>query len=249
LLYSDDLACIHIEGYGFHWAGMAPGVLEWLREAGLKRGKVVDLGCGGGDWLARLASAGFTPCGIDISPAMIRAARRRVRGAELWCGSFAELPLPKCAAVTALGEPLNYLSDRTEFRRVLRNVYRALEPGGVFIFDVRLPATRPVEPRIVARTGDDWACIAAIEENPATRRLVRRITTFRRVGKLFRRSEEHHTLQLYDKRMIRDWLKRLGFRVRGFNRCGDYRLGRRQVIFVAEKGRGAPSPTTGRSAE
>jgi SAM-dependent methyltransferase len=235
LQYSDDLAYVHIAGFGFHWEGMAPGVIARLHEAGIDRGKVVDLGCGGGDWLARLKAVGYSPFGIDISPAMIRAARRRVPGAELVCGSFAELELPKCVAVTALGEPLNYLPNRVAFRRVLRNVYRALEPGGVFIFDVRLPATRQVEPRIVARTGDDWTCVAAIRENPATKRLVRDITTFRRVGKMYRRSEERHTLQLYDKRLIREWLKQLGFRIRTLRGYGNYRLGPRQVVFVTRK--------------
>jgi SAM-dependent methyltransferase len=237
LIYFEDLSYVHIAGFGFHWQGMAPGVLAWLRDAGLHYGKVVDLGCGGGDWLARLAAEGYSPIGIDVSLAMIRAARRRAPDAELRCGSFAELELPKCVAVTALGEPLNYLPNRAAFRRVLRNVYRALEPDGVFVFDVRLPGTRLVAPRTIARTGEDWACIAVIEEDIARQRLVRDITTFRRVGNGYRRREEHHALRLYDRRQIDEWLKHVGFSVRRYASCGNYRLGRNQLIFAARKSR------------
>ena len=75
MLYESDLAHIHIDGYGFHWEGAAPAVLKWLRDAGIRQGKIVDVGCGGGQWLARLAEAGYEPVGVEVSPAMIRHAQ------------------------------------------------------------------------------------------------------------------------------------------------------------------------------
>jgi len=114
-------------------------------------------------------------------------------------------------------------------------VYRALRPGGLFVFDVRVPATKPIDTRVSTRVGDDWACIASIDEFPATKRLVRRIVTFRRHGRDYRRGEEVHELRLYPKQQIVDWLHMLGFRVRTFRGYGAYRLGPRQVVFVARR--------------
>jgi hypothetical protein len=47
-IYQEDLAKIHIDGYGFHWEGAANAVLRYLRDNGVHEGTVVDLGCGGG---------------------------------------------------------------------------------------------------------------------------------------------------------------------------------------------------------
>jgi SAM-dependent methyltransferase len=236
-LYQPDLAHVHIDGYSFHWKGASPVVLKWLVDAGICGGTVVDLGCGGGQWLARLAEMGYTPVGVDVSPAMFRSARRLVPSARLITGSFADVDLPTCDAATSLGEPLNYLDDARSVRRMLQRVYRALRPGGLFIFDVRVPATRPIGTRVTTRVGDDWACIAFIDEYLATQRLVRRIVTFRRRGRTYRRGEEIHKLRLYPKQKIAEWIRKLGFRVRTYRGYDAYRLGPRQVVFVARKPR------------
>lgn len=233
-IYNTDLARIHIDGYGFHWESAAPAILRWLDAAGTHGGTAVDLGCGGGQWLAKLASLGYEPIGVDVSPAMIRAARKLVPQAKLLCGSFADAKLPSCDVVTSLGEPLNYLPNGAQFRRTLKNVAAALRPGGIFIFDVRLRSTKPVAPRTAARMGDDWACIADIEEDTSGR-LTREITTFRRRGRSYRRSHETHLLQLYSSAEIAEWLRALNFRVRTRKQYGDYRLGPRQAVFIAKK--------------
>src|SRR5690348_15238289 len=143
-LYAPDLAHIHVTGYDFHWKGAAPAVLAWLRQSKIPSGTVVDLGCGGGQWLQHLAARGYTPVGIDQSAAMIRAAKKLVPKAKLIHGSFADVDLPACDAVTSMGEPLNYLNSQPAFKRTLKNVFRALRPGGLFVFDVRVPSNKPV---------------------------------------------------------------------------------------------------------
>lgn len=234
-LYGADLAHVHVDGYGFHWERASPAVLKRLREGGVRTGTVVDLGCGGGQWLARLQAKGYTAVGVDASAAMIRAARKAAPNAKLIRGSFADVKLPLCDAVTSLGESLNYLSGAREFRRTLQHVHTALRPGGLFIFDVRTPPTEKVATRVAARTGDDWACIAVIDELPTTQRLTRHITTFRRVGRYYRRSEEVHVLRLYPEAQIRGWLCELGFRLRTFPNYGRYKVMPRQLVIIAQK--------------
>ena len=233
-LYGEDLAQIHVEGYGFHWEGAAPSLLEWLEDAKVTGGVVVDLGCGGGQWLAKLHDEGYQTCGVDVSPHMIELAKSRAPKADYLCGSFADVELPECDAATSLGEPLNYLGSATLMKRTFRNVYKSLRENGMFIFDVRHPPLKQVEPVNHSGAGDDWFCHARIEEDENW--LIRDITTFRRVSAThFRRDREMHRLKLFASEKIQQWLRAVGFRVRVRRAYGDYSLGRRQSAFICRK--------------
>lgn len=233
-LYRKDLADIHIEGYGFHWRGAAPQILDWLAERKIDQGTVVDLGCGGGEWLAYLAERGYQTCGIDVSPSMIRAARKTSPTSQFLCSSFVDADIPKCDAVTSLGEPLNYLNSGTLMRRTIERVYRALRPGGLLIFDVRYPPKGSVETVHYVRSDEDWFCHSRIEEDD--KHLTRYITTFRRTqGNSFRRDEETHRLKLFPKAQMLEWLRKTGFKVRTYRGYGEYELGARQGVFVCCK--------------
>lgn len=234
-IYQKDLAEIHIAGYAFHWEQAAPAVLRFLEQHGITSGTIVDLGCGGGQWLELLAAKGYTVYGVDQSASMIRAARRRVPQGKFVVGSFADVALPPCDAVTSLGEPINYLDGAAAIQRTFRHLYNALRPGGLFIFDAREPATGPVEPRVSARVGDSWACIAKIEEDGPANKITRDITTFRKIGRSYRRRHEVHRLAVYPKSDYLRWLRTLGFRVRTYRAYGDYRLAERQSAYVARK--------------
>ena len=234
-LYQEDLAAIHVEGFGFHWERAAPAVLRHLRDAGCTSGHVVDLGCGGGQWLARLAAEGYDATGVDVSRAMLKAARRAAPAAKLLHGSLPSVALPACDAVTSLGEPVNYLDGERSIRRVFANVFDALRPGGVFVFDAREPAPPGVAPREATWLEEDWACIARITEDGAAGTIVREITTFRRRGRSFRRREERHRLRVFPKSETRRWLRELGFTGRAYRSYGDYRLAPRSSVWVARK--------------
>ena len=235
-LYDDDLAWIHVDGYGFHWEGAADSILEWLNRFGISSGKVVDLGCGGGQWLARLANAGYETCGIDVSSSMIRLAKKNAPDADYLCGSFDDVEIPECDVATSLGEPLNYLNSGPAMRRTMRNVFSALRPGGVFIFDVRHPATVPVEPVIHHKIADDWLCYARIEEDFRKNALTRYITTFRKMKNgAYRRDEEVHRLKVFSRVEVTDWLRKIGFRVQTRRGYGSYELGKRQTVFICRK--------------
>src|ERR1700720_557609 len=131
--YENDLAYIHDVGFGDFAKNSSPGLLKLLRQNGIADGLVVDLGCGSGLWARELAQAKYDVLGIDISPAMIELARERVPGGEFRVASLLKTDLPRCVAVTSLGECLNYLFDESnslqELRRLFRRVYSALTPG------------------------------------------------------------------------------------------------------------------------
>ena len=236
-LYDADLAEIHVEGYGFHWEGAAASLLTWFDDYGVsKSGLVVDLGCGGGQWLNVLTKEGYKGCGIDVSESMIRIAKRNAPNADFMCGSFDEVIIPDCVAATSLGEPLNYLNSGPAIRRTMKNVFSALLPGGVFIFDVRHPPIKAVEVHHHHKAKKDWFCYARIEENHLTNRLTRHITTFRLLkGGNYRRNQEIHRLKVFSRAEMSKWLRQVGFRVQTKRGYGNYRLGPRQSVFICRK--------------
>ncbi|MGI9102696.1 MAG: class I SAM-dependent methyltransferase [Terriglobales bacterium] len=238
--YQPDLAYIHHTAYSGFVADAAPGLLRMLDRNGIRKGLVVDLGCGAGEWAHALTRRGYSAFGLDISPAMIALARKTAPQARFAVGSFRNTKLPHCAAVTALGEVLNYTFDgdrgRAELARFFARVHEALEPGGLLIFDVAEPGR--VDPRQPARNwfeGKDWALLLELKENARQHTLTRRMTIFRKLGSAYRRSEEIHRLRLYPRADILRDLRAAGFTARTISRYGKTKFWRGLVGCVARK--------------
>jgi SAM-dependent methyltransferase len=236
-LYDHDLAYVHDVGFTGFADGAAPGLLSLFADAGVEEGRIVDLGCGTGIWAERLTDAGYQVVGLDVSPAMIELARRRVPSAEFLVGSIWDHDIPCCRGATAFGEVVCYRSaggGRQHLGSLFRKVFDALQPGGLFVFDVAevgLDRSR----RLGFVEGNDWACLVRIEYDQKRHRLARQITTFRKVGDVFRRSRERHVLQLYQAKQVAHWLRKAGFRVRTVRRFGSHPLLPKRVGFVARK--------------
>jgi SAM-dependent methyltransferase len=240
--YQDDLAYIHDAGYGGHARAAAAWLLETFRAGGLTSGLVVDLGCGSGIWAEALSRAGYDVLGYDLSAAMIAIARRRVPTGRFVAQSFLSADFPPCIAVTAMGEIFNYLFDRRnssrELGKLFGRVYKALEPGGLFVFDGAEPgrAGKTGETRVFSE-GQDWAVAAVAREDRARKLLTRRITSFRRLGKLYRRNHEVHVLRLFDRRQVLAQLRSCGLRAGTLRGYGQTRFPQGYVAFAARKPR------------
>jgi len=234
--YQRDLAYIHDAGFGDFARKSSPGLLAVLRQAGIRSGLVVDLGCGSGIWAADLVRRGYDVLGIDSSAAMIELARKQAPEARFVSASFLKAKLPACDAVTAIGEVFNYTFDkgnsRRELARFFGRVHEALRPGGVFIFDIAEPGRAL---RRAHAQGRDWAIL--FEAESACDLLIRRMTSFRQVGKLYRRSQETHRLRLYRSSDIAAALRGAGFAVRVLRAYGRMSLPSGNAAFVATKRR------------
>jgi SAM-dependent methyltransferase len=238
--YRDDLAYIHDAGFGGFARNAAPVLLAELRRRRVDRGLVIDLGCGSGILAEAVSAAGYDVLGIDISPAFIARARQRVPGGQFRVGSLLTAELPPCVAVAAVGECVNYLFDpghsEEALVRLFGRVFDALEPGGPLLFDVAGPGRVPGPG--VQRShaeGEDWAVLVAVEEDQPSRLLTRRITSFRKVGDLYRRDHEVHTQRLLPRDEVAAWLREAGFQVEALDGYGPMSFPTGSAGFLARK--------------
>lgn len=237
--YRPDLAFIHDAGYSDYALGTAPGLLRILKAHKIAHGLVIDLGCGSARLARELNRAGYDVLGIDQSRAMIALARQIAPKSRFKVASLVRVRLPRCQAVTSIGECVNYRFDRTASRssleRLFRRAYRSLTPGGVFICDFATLRRRPkAGVREHRCAGKNWKIIARTTMRGA-RGLRRQIVAFRKIGSAWRRSQEIHDLLLYSAAEVAGDLRRCGFRVRIVRGFGRFRLPPGIAGFVALK--------------
>ena len=240
MLYRDDLAYIHDARFGEVARSAAPVLLGALERAGLQEGLVVDLGCGSGIFSEPLAAAGYRVLGIDASAPMLKLARRRVPEATFRRASLHEAALPHAVAVAGIGECFNYFVERpvTErgLSRLFGRIHRALVPGGILLFDMAAPGRvsgpGPAKSHVEA---SDWAILVTVEEDRKRNVLTRRITSFRKAGARYRKSEEVHHQRLFERSVVLRLLRQEGFRSRSLSSYGDFRFPRGLVGYLASK--------------
>lgn len=120
-----------------------PEIRTLTRRALEQGGAVLDLGCGTGIVTVPLAETGLEVVGVDISSAMLETARAKAADKNnptfilqdaLEFGTRQRFSL---ALMT--GNAFQCFLTDSDIRALLAVVFRHLEPGGVFIFDTRLP--------------------------------------------------------------------------------------------------------------
>src|ERR1700678_313777 len=90
--------------------------------------RILDLGCGDGFLTQQIAESGATMVGVDSSPQMIAAAKKR--GVDARCASGEALPFDQEFGAVFSNAALHWMRDQDA---VLEGVYRALKPGGRFV--------------------------------------------------------------------------------------------------------------------
>jgi ubiquinone/menaquinone biosynthesis C-methylase UbiE len=118
----------------------------YAKQIGKQHRKVLDLGCGTGNFALRLAAAGHEVVAVDPSPMMINYARHRLGANEVeWIVGDAVSAQNHAPfdVVTMTGHAFQCLSTDHDVEVTLRIVREVLGAGGRFMFETRNPVTRP----------------------------------------------------------------------------------------------------------
>ena len=114
---------------------------EILASEGVKPRTVADLACGTGSVSLLLAQRGYQVTGVDMSEDMLTVAADKTQELEnrpvFVCQRLQELRLPRGVDLAVSGlDSMNYITDPADCEMAIKRVYKALNPGGIFIFDV-----------------------------------------------------------------------------------------------------------------
>ena len=113
--------------------------------AGVSR--AVDLGCGTGTLARMLAAGGASVTGIDPDPEMLRVARvKDQEGRVDWRLGYSDIIESESAEFAVMsGHVAQVFTGEDAWLAVLRDLYRALVPGGLLAFESRNPGAREWE--------------------------------------------------------------------------------------------------------
>lgn len=217
-----------------------------LEREGLSPRTAVDLACGTGSVAILLARNGMDVIGVDISPEMLCVAAQKAQDLEnppfFVCQPLQELNLSKGVdlAVCAL-DSLDYITDPADCKEAIRRVYRVLNPGGCFIFDVNTPQKlRTMDGQVFLDEDENVYCVWRGEFDEQTNICTYAMDLFQRRGDLWRRSFEEHCEYAYSEAQLVAYLKSAGFTSievyadRKFARPGD---NEQRIYLKARKGK------------
>ena len=106
--------------------------LDAIRKyCGLQQSKLLEIGCGNGEFLLEAAARGFKVHGLDISPQAVQTANAHLGWEVVMCGTFEQINLPAgkfdlCVCV----DVIEHLRDPMA---MLAHIRRVLKPDGVLL--------------------------------------------------------------------------------------------------------------------
>ena len=225
-----------------NWVDFAHAILQ---KEGLKPRTVADLACGTGSATRILAEMGYTVTAVDLSEDMLTEAMDKCADLETLPTfvhqDLARLRLPRAAdmAVCFL-DSLDYILDPESCRAAIARTYKALNPGGIFIFDVNTPEKlRAMDGQVFLDEDDDVYCVWRGEFDEETNICSYGMDLFQREGEVWHRSFEEHQEYAYSIAQLTGFLKDAGFtriKVWADREFVAPREGEQRVWFQARKG-------------
>lgn len=226
----------------------AANIGRLLKEHGIDKGIVCELGCGTGEMTERLADMGYDMIGIDSSEDMLMAAREKLYERDdapdilYLLQDMRETELfGTVAAFVSVCDSMNYILTKEDLLKVFRLVNNYLDKDGLFVFDMKTEAC-------FAALGDEtrveqFRDASVIWENSYRKRKKQncyRITMFlKERGDLYQKMEETHIQQAYSVPCVRELLTEAGMVFLG---ALDAETGREadekseRILFLAKEG-------------
>ena len=190
---------------------------EILDRYGCKPASAVDLACGTGTMAILLAREGLSVLGVDQSEEMLTQAADKAAGMENppWFVrqrmEKLRLPQPVDLVVCCL-DGVNYVKEPAALREAFARVCKALNPGGLFIFDINSEAKlRGLDGQIFLDEDEQVFCLWRAEFDEDTRLCSYGMDIFQKQGKLWQRSREEHLEYAYRTEELTQWLREAGF--------------------------------------
>lgn len=199
------------------YASVVDFYFQILEKEGLQPRTAADLACGTGSVALLLAEKGLQVTAVDMSEEMLCVAAQKAQTLEnppqFVCQKLQQLRLPRGVdlAVSAL-DSIDYIVDPEDCAEAIHRIYRVLNPGGCFIFDVNTPEKlRAMDGQVFLDEDDDVYCVWRGEFDEATNICSYGMDLFQRSGNVWHRSFEEHREYAYTTSQLVEFLKQAGF--------------------------------------
>jgi len=188
-----------------------------LEREGLHPRTALDLACGTGSVALLLAEKGMEVTAVDMSEEMLCIASQKAMDLDnpprFICQKLQQLHVPRGVdlAVCAL-DSIDYIVDPEDCRMAMCRIYKALNPGGCFIFDVNTPQKlQAMDGQVFLDEDDDVYCVWRGEFDEQTNICSYAMDLFQRVGDRWIRSFEEHQEYAYSRLQLTLFLRSAGF--------------------------------------
>ena len=186
-----------------------------LEQEGLTPRTAADLACGTGSVAVLLARMGLAVTAVDMSEEMLCQAQQKAQDLPI---TFVRQKLQNLhllkgvdLAVCAL-DSMDYITNPIHCQMAIHRIYRALNPGGCFIFDVNTPKKlKDMDGQVFLDEDDDVYCVWRGEFNEETNICSYGMDLFQRQGSVWHRSFEEHQEYAYSQEQLVGYLKQAGF--------------------------------------
>lgn len=194
-----------------------------LKQHGIDKGLVLELGCGTGKMTRRMANKGYDMIGIDISEDMLSIARQKGEAKEdgilYLCQDMRNFELyGTVSAVICVCDSINYMINEEDLGKVFQLVANYLDPGGLFIFDMDTPYLyeEVLGDNTTFMDHDDGSFIWENTFYPEEMINEVNLTLFlKQEDALYRKHQENHVRRAYDLDTIRLLLDKAGLDMLG----------------------------------
>lgn len=117
-----------------------PKVIQFMDRA-FKKGHILDVACGTGEYSISLAHLNYQVTGFDLSEQMIHYAKQKAEKEQVKVNFRIQNMLDLSddsiyEGIICIGNSLVHLDNETEIKQALRNMYNALKPHGTVIIQV-----------------------------------------------------------------------------------------------------------------
>lgn len=111
-------------------------LIEFIREYHPRARKVLELACGTGSILKHLERQ-YEISGLDLSPAMLAIARKKVPKANLYHQNMVTFRIPeKFDVIFCVFDSINHVLRFSDWKKVFANAGKHLSGEGLFVFDI-----------------------------------------------------------------------------------------------------------------
>jgi SAM-dependent methyltransferase len=220
----DQFAPIYQRGpYVRFSQNLAESVLpDYLDSLDFQPANILDVACGEGSFAVAMAKLGNQVTGVDQSQRMIALADERAAqtgdAVRFIVKDMRDLGFTEeFDLVTCFFDSMNYLLTIRDLQDAIQGAYRALKPGGLYIFDINTVYGLAVdwmrERTYIQNEADDFIEVHRHEFDYENLIATVEITIFQRQGDLWARVDETHRERGYPVADLQFLLSETGFEV------------------------------------